>query len=121
MTDIAQALRSLYPDAVWTLRGFDWNGLDWHDPIYPKPSYEDVMAEVGRLSQLEQDQQTAVAQQNTNKATLEQQAATALTNNRAFLQKASYTNAEIIAQVKDLTRQNNAIIRLITKTLDGTN
>jgi expansin (peptidoglycan-binding protein) len=55
-----------------------------------------------------------------NRATLEQQAATALTGNRDFLALASPTNAQVVAQVKALTRQNNGVIRLILGRLDGT-
>lgn len=55
-----------------------------------------------------------------NKATIEDQAATALGTNATFLAIASPTNAQIAAQVKALTRQNNGIIRLILNKLDGT-
>lgn len=55
-----------------------------------------------------------------NRATIEQQAATALANNRTFLAIASPTNAQVVAQAKALTRQNNALIRLILGKLDAT-
>lgn len=44
----------------------------------------------------------------------------ALGNNRAFLSTASPTNAQTLAQVKALTRQVNALIRLELQDLDGT-
>lgn len=44
---------------------------------------------------------------------LRTQAAQAITANRAFLAIASPTNAQTLAQVKALTRQNTAIIRAL--------
>jgi len=56
-----------------------------------------------------------------NRATIQQQATTALDTNRTFLAIASPTNAQTLAQVKALTRQNQGIIRLLLNQLDGTN
>ena len=47
--------------------------------------------------------------------------ATALTNNAVFLAVASPTNAQAVAQVKALTRQVNALIRLARRDLFSTN
>jgi hypothetical protein len=47
-----------------------------------------------------------------NEATIRQQAADALTANRAFIADANVTSAEAIAQTKALSRQVNALIRL---------
>lgn len=58
---------------------------------------------------------------NTNRTTIQTQAATALANNRTYLALASPTNAQTLAQVKALTRQNNGLIRLLLNQLDGTN
>lgn len=58
--------------------------------------------------------------QNANRATVQTQAANALANNRTFVALASPTNAQVVAQVKALTRQNNGIIRLLLNQLDGT-
>jgi hypothetical protein len=55
-----------------------------------------------------------------NRTTLTDRAATALQGNRDFLALASPTNAQTLAQVKDLTRQNTALIRLLLGLLDGT-
>lgn len=53
-----------------------------------------------------------------NEATLLDRAAQALTVNRAFLDLASPTNAQTLAQVKALTRQVSALIRLQLRALD---
>jgi hypothetical protein len=47
-----------------------------------------------------------------NEATIRQQARQALTTNRAFLDLASPTNAQTLAQVKHLTRVTSALIRM---------
>lgn len=57
----------------------------------------------------------------TNKATIRQQADTALGNNRTYLAIASPTNAQVIAQVRALTQQMNGVIRLILGNFEGTN
>lgn len=55
-----------------------------------------------------------------NRTTIETQATQALDTNRTFLANASPTNAQTLAQVKALTRQNNGLIRLLLNRLDGT-
>ncbi len=55
-----------------------------------------------------------------NGDTLRAQAVQALADNRTFLAIASPTNAQVLAQVKALTRQNQGIIRLALGLLDGT-
>ena len=54
-----------------------------------------------------------------NRATLTDRAATALQGNRDFLALASPSNAEVFAQVRLLTRENTALIRLVLNLLDG--
>jgi len=61
---------------------------------------------------------TVVAE--TNKRSLESKANTALTSNTTYLALASPTTAQNTAQIKSLTRQNNALIRLLLKKLDTT-
>lgn len=56
-----------------------------------------------------------------NRTTIEGQALNALQANRDFLALATPTNAQVLAQVKALTRQNNGIIRLALNKLDGIN
>ena len=57
---------------------------------------------------------------NTNRATLQQQATTAMAQNRAAVAATAPTNAQVIAQVKNLSAQNNALIRLVLGLLDAT-
>lgn len=56
----------------------------------------------------------------TNKRSLEAKANTALTANATYIAIASPTTAQNTAQIKALTRQNNALIRLLLKKLDST-
>ena len=71
-----------------------------------------------------QQVQAAVADEpatvnETNRRELLDKARTALTANAAFLADSSVTTAEAIAQVKALTRQVNALIRITTQALDS--
>ncbi len=56
-----------------------------------------------------------------NRATIQQQATTALDNNRTYLAIGSPSAAQVAAQVRALTQQNNGVIRLVLGKLDGTN
>lgn len=55
-----------------------------------------------------------------NHEALLEQARQAHTENLTFLGVASPTNAQVVAQVKALTRQSNKLIRLVAGMLDGT-
>lgn len=69
------------------------------------------------------DTDAEIAQETTqtnNRLTLEEKALKAMEINRTFLRLASPTNAQTLAEVKNLARQNNGIIRLLLKQLDGT-
>lgn len=57
----------------------------------------------------------------TNGDTLRSAIAAALTANRTFLGLASPSNAQTLAQVRALTRQVNALARLVAGLLDTTN
>ncbi len=55
-----------------------------------------------------------------NAQTLQTNAANALTGNTTFLAIASPTTAQVTAQVKALTKECNAVIRLLLNQLDST-
>jgi hypothetical protein len=55
-----------------------------------------------------------------NYATLMQRARDALDDNATFLAIGSPTNAQALAQIQALTRQVNAVIRLLARQLDST-
>ena len=65
-------------------------------------------------------QQAVDALRAANTSTLHAQATTALAQNRAAIAAAAPTNAQVIAQVKNLSAQNNALIRLVLGLLDAT-
>lgn len=54
-----------------------------------------------------------------NRLTILKNAKTALGNNITYLGVTSPTNAQVVAQVKALTRQVNGLIRLTINQLDG--
>ncbi len=58
---------------------------------------------------------------DTNNTTLRQQAETAITNNIDYLAIVGPTNAQVVAQVRALTRHVDGIIRLVIGKLDSTN
>lgn len=60
------------------------------------------------------------AQALANQATLTQKATAALTANTTFLNLATPTNAQVLAQVQMLTRENSALIRLALNLFDTT-
>lgn len=55
-----------------------------------------------------------------NNASIRAQAAAALEANRTFLALGAPTNAQTLAQVRALTRQNQGLIRIALGALDGT-
>jgi hypothetical protein len=82
------------------------------DPVIPRP-YND--AEQGFA-----DRRAAFATETTNQVTLTDRAWNAIQANRDYLALAPPTTAQVIAQVAALTRQNNALIRLVTHRLEET-
>ena len=63
------------------------------------------------------DAAASAFQSDANAETLRQKAAAALDSNATFLANTSPTNAQVSAQVKALTRQVNALIRLQIRSL----
>lgn len=49
MADITHAISSLYPTACWQIVGEDYSTLEWYSTNIPKPTQEEVEAEVARL------------------------------------------------------------------------
>ena len=47
--DIPAALQTLRPGAQWVLRGNDYSGLEWMDPVQVCPTEEEINAEIVRL------------------------------------------------------------------------
>lgn len=62
----------------------------------------------------------AVITDDANRASLQTKATNAIATNNNFLAIASPTNAQAVAQVQLLTRENTAIIRLLLGLLDST-
>lgn len=66
------------------------------------------------------DVETILTPEMTNEGQIRAQAANALATNRDFIALSPPTNAQVVAQVKALSRQNNGIIRLLLGALDAT-
>lgn len=47
--NLVQAIKSLHPDATWSMRGDDYATLNWLDSQIDKPSEAVLRAEVARL------------------------------------------------------------------------
>jgi hypothetical protein len=77
-------------------------------------------------TQFDTDQQVTAAAfalklgQYANLATLQQKAQAALAANQTFLNLATPTNAQTLAQVQMLTRECTALIRIVISALDST-
>lgn len=66
------------------------------------------------------DEQTRLQTQQSSAAIIRDRAQQALDANKTFLAITSPSNAQVVAQVKALARQNNALIRLLLGRFDGT-
>ena len=49
MKDMADALCSLYPGVDWDITGGTYSGLNWKSTTVPKPTEQELQAEVIRL------------------------------------------------------------------------
>ena len=47
--NIAKALESLAPGALWAINANDYNQLEWHSPDIPKPTRAQVEAKIQEL------------------------------------------------------------------------
>ena len=50
---IPEALQSLKPGALWTLRGDTYSGLDWQDSSQTKPTETEVNSKIASLDSVE--------------------------------------------------------------------
>lgn len=114
-----------------SIRRYDDNGnlvALWDDSTRLYTEYNKAGAEVVNRPFTAEENAIADAlavqdTQNANKQALLQKAAAALTANASFLALASPTTAQAVTQVKALTRQVNALIKLAVNDLanqDGT-
>ena len=53
MIDVTHAILSLQPNSVFICKSNDYNKITWLDASVPKPTYEEVLAEITRLEKLE--------------------------------------------------------------------
>lgn len=51
MITINEALRSIRPNAQWTVYGTEYSGLVWSDTVQSKPTEEEVNTEITRLTE----------------------------------------------------------------------
>mgnify|MGYP006230486269 FL=1 len=51
--DITHALQSLKPGAQWTLRGFDYSGLEWMDSSQTQPTETEINSKISELDNAE--------------------------------------------------------------------
>jgi hypothetical protein len=52
--NISLALKSLRPGASWAIRGQEYSGLEWRDNTQEKPTEQELLDEVERLTALRQ-------------------------------------------------------------------
>lgn len=83
----------------------------------PMTAEEQAERDAAAQQQAERDQVEAARE--ANRATLEQRATQALMTNATFLALASPSNSDVIAQVRALTRECSAVIRLHLRRLES--
>ena len=109
-------LRQWWDDATRTYREYDAAGVQTISRAYTTQENADADARATAATRASNLQKIYTAMSN------------ARANNTTFLGIASPTNAQVVAQVQALTRQNNGIMRVVygllnndPSVLDGTN
>ena len=94
-------LRKRWDDDTRTVSTFDASG----DEVDTRPytAEEDTAA----------DQRATALTEDGNRSSIEDKALAALESNKDYLATSSPSNAQVVAQVRLLTRQNNGLIRLL--------
>jgi hypothetical protein len=60
MIDVA--LYSLRPNAIWSLHGFEYSGLEWRDNTQTKPTEEEINVEIEKIINEEDAKEKAEAE-----------------------------------------------------------
>ena len=110
----------MIPDDAWPAG----NRVSWHDDdarvmwdFTTEPHSSRPYSDEENTAADERDAQRVL---DGNRVTLTERARTALAGNRDFLDLATPTNAQTLAQVRALTKQMNVVIRLIVGDLTST-
>jgi transcriptional accessory protein Tex/SPT6 len=106
--EIDGVIRKKWDDTTGTYTEYDADGTQTLARPYTAEEQSDAT------------ERATASTQAANEATLLQKASAAVQGNRDFLALTAPTNAQVVAQVKALTRQNNALIRLIVRDFTGT-
>lgn len=114
MTDYVLAMLYLYPTAQFTANGDEYEGIEWA-ASNPTPKPTKAALEAVWPTVLASYQNAA-----SNKTTLQNKAAAALATNDAFLALASPNASQQAAQLKVVTRECSALIRLLLQKYDST-
>lgn len=109
------AVRARWNFDTHTYTAYDENGQVVEER--PFTEAENVYAAARLAIQREDDTRN---RHDTNRAALRDRLGPALDANTTFLNLATPTNAQVAAQVKTLTRENQALIRMVADFLDTT-
>jgi hypothetical protein len=115
------------PRSVDYVKVIDGNGITrqwWDDATrtyheYDEASVETLTRAYATQENADADARTAAATRATNLQKIYAAMTNARANNTTFLGIASPTNAQVVAQVQALTRQNNGLMRVVYGILNG--
>lgn len=118
------ALSTNTPTAVMPCVVIDFPGNPTAPVVLEEPTTADAVASAAALLQPVASAAAASAAAQvqavaSNRLSLVQRAQTALGNNASFLANPSLTQAQVVQQVTALTRQTNALIRIVLGSLDN--